>query len=120
MKVSCTSHSAENSEESSILLKRFVAGSLKTFCCSSVLGLRKPCFKSKNIHFEKYRIAENCKARICWLVKLMIVAKCLKKLKGGPFGVLTQFSKRNSHKDEKLKGFLAEARIRTNERWVSP
>ena len=79
--VSGKSHSAENLEESFTLAKRFVSGknrggaSVKTNFKSriektqvfkkakigySVLGLRKPNFKTKIIPFEKSHNAKNC------------------------------------------------------------
>ena len=83
MKVSGKSHSAENIEQCFILAKRFVSSKnrggfdenklekkshkkqrslkKKTKIGYSVLGLKKPNFKTKIIRFEKSHNAKNCK-----------------------------------------------------------
>ena len=83
MKVSGKSHSAENPEQCFMLAKRFVSSKnrggfdenkldkmspkktalfkKKTKIGYSVLGLKKPNFKTKIIRFEKSHNAENCK-----------------------------------------------------------
>ena len=51
-----------------------------------MLGLRKPNFKTKIIHFEKSHNAENCKMGALRFFNIYSAAKFQKKIEGGPFG----------------------------------
>ena len=52
----------------------------------SVLGLRKPNFKTKIITFEKSHKAENCERGVLWDFLTSILLRYFKKIEGGPFG----------------------------------
>ena len=56
----------------------------KTKIGHSVLGLRKPNFKTKVIHFEKSHNAENCKGGPLIFFNIHSVANFQKKSNGNP------------------------------------
>ena len=68
----------------------------------SVLGLRKPNFKTKIIHFEISHNAENCKRGPLRFFNNHSVAK-FKKNEGEPIGVFEKFSKKKTKNDSAEK-----------------
>ena len=60
-----------------------------------MLGLRKPNFKTKIIHFEISHNAENCKGGAFQIFNNHSVAKFQKKIEGEPIGVFENISKKN-------------------------
>ena len=61
-----------------------------------MLGLRKPNFRTKIIHFETSHNAENCKRGPLRFFNNHSVAKFQKKLKGNPLETLKNFRKKNN------------------------
>ena len=61
-----------------------------------MLGLRKPNFKTKIIHFEISHNAENCKRGPFEIFNNHSVAKFQKKLKGNPLESLKNFRKKTT------------------------
>ena len=59
-----------------------------------VLGLRKPNFKTKIIHFEKSHNAENCKRGLFDIFQHPFFCEISKKMKGNPLQSLKNFRKK--------------------------
>ena len=59
----------------------------------SVLGLRKPNFKTKSITFEKSHKAETCERGVLSDFLIFILLRYFKKIEGGPFGDFEKISK---------------------------
>ena len=74
-----------------------------------MLGLRKPNFKTKIIHFEKSHNAENCKRGLFEILNIHSFAK-FQKIEGGPFGYF--FSK----KKQKMRSFKSHSAEKSERR----